>query len=130
MATLRKEWQAIRDEARALQPAALPSRETVTGLWSQLRDEAARQERSVFETSSMMAVSAVKALPDGARWLSASALVGAARTGQIVADGAARALSHDARRHPRGGLCDVRGAAAAARTCARPSVSSRPSASR
>jgi hypothetical protein len=27
----------------------------------------------------------VKALPDGARWLSASALVGASRTGQIVA---------------------------------------------
>ena len=33
----------------------------------------------------MMAVSAVKALPDGARWLSASALVSASKTGQIVA---------------------------------------------
>jgi hypothetical protein len=33
----------------------------------------------------MMAVSAVKALPDNARWLSASALVGASKTGQIVA---------------------------------------------
>jgi hypothetical protein len=84
-ATLRKEWQGIRDEARSLQPGALPSSETVVALWRQLRDEAARQERSVFETSSMMAVSAVKALPDGARWLSASALVGASRTGQIVA---------------------------------------------
>lgn len=85
VATLRKEWQALRDEARTLTPTALPSRETVTSLWTQLQAEAARQERSIFETSSMMAVSAVKALPEGARWLSASALVGASRTGQIVA---------------------------------------------
>ena len=83
--TLRKEWQALREEARSLTPAALPSRETVTRVWTQLQAEAARQERSVFETSSMMAVSAVKALPDGARWLSASALVSASKTGQIVA---------------------------------------------
>jgi hypothetical protein len=85
VATLRKEWQELREEARALTPTSLPSREAVTGLWTQLRNEAARQNRSVFETSSMMAVSAVKSLPDGARWLSASALVGASRTGEIVA---------------------------------------------
>jgi hypothetical protein len=83
--TLRKEWQALREEARSLAPAALPSREAVTGLWTALQAEAARQERSVFETSSMMAVSAVKALPDSARWLSASALVSASKTGHIVA---------------------------------------------
>jgi len=83
--TLRQEWQALRDEARTLAPATLPSRETVSGLWTQLKAEATRQERSIFETSSMMAVSAVKALPESARWLSASAVVGASRTGQIVA---------------------------------------------
>jgi hypothetical protein len=85
VATLRQEWQALREEARGLSPARLPSRETVTGLWTQLQTESARQNRSVFETSSMMAVSAVKSLPDSARWLSASALVGASRTGQLVA---------------------------------------------
>jgi hypothetical protein len=63
----------------------LPSGESVTHLWMQLKAEAARQDRSVFETSSMLAVSAVKSLPEGARWLSASAVVGASRTGQIVA---------------------------------------------
>jgi hypothetical protein len=83
--TLRKEWQALREEARGLAPTALPSREIVTGLWTQLQAEAARQERSIFETSSMLAVSAVKSLPENARWLSASALVGASTTGQIVA---------------------------------------------
>jgi hypothetical protein len=85
VASLRQEWQVLRDEARTLAPTSLPRRETVTSLWTQLRDEATRQNRSVFETSSMMAVSAVKALPESARWLSASALVGASRTGQIVA---------------------------------------------
>jgi hypothetical protein len=85
VASLRQEWQAVRDEARTLQPQSLPSRHTVTSLWKDLRDEAERQQRSVFETSSMMAVSAVKALPDQARWLTASAKVGATRTGEIVA---------------------------------------------
>ena len=83
--TLRQEWQSLRDEARSLQPQSLPSGEMVTSLWTDLRDEAARQQRTVFETSSMMAVSAVKALPDNARWLTASAMVGATRTGHIVA---------------------------------------------
>jgi hypothetical protein len=85
VASLRQEWQAMREESRGLQTHALPSRETLTGMWGQLRDEAARQERSVFETSTMLALSAAKALPDGARWLSASAIVGVSRTGHIVA---------------------------------------------
>jgi len=83
--TLRQEWHAIREEARSLQPERLPSRETLARLWSQLRTEATRQDRSVFETSSMLAVSAVRGLPDGARWLSASAKVSATRTGQFFA---------------------------------------------
>ena len=83
--TLRTELQAIRVEARRLQPASLPSRETISDIWVQVKGAAARQDRSVFETSSMMAVSAVRGLPDGARWLSASARVGATRTGHVVA---------------------------------------------
>jgi hypothetical protein len=83
--SLRQEWRAIREEARGLKPERLPSRETLVSLWSQLRSEATRQDRSIFETSSMLAVSAVRGVPDGARWLSASAKVGVARTGQIFA---------------------------------------------
>lgn len=85
VAALRLEWQAIRDEARTIGPDRLPSRETLTRLWTDVQTEASRQERSIFETSSMIAVSAVKALPEGARWLGASAVVGATRTGQILA---------------------------------------------
>jgi hypothetical protein len=85
VAGLRTEWQAIKEEARHLQPASLPTWETISTVWTQLKTESTRQGRSVFETSSMMAVSAAHALPDGVRWLSASARVGAARTGHIVA---------------------------------------------
>jgi hypothetical protein len=83
VATLRGEWQALREDARRLQPRSLPSPAAIGAVWGQLRAEADRQQRSVFETSSMMAVSAIKAAPDGARWLSASAAVGAARTGKL-----------------------------------------------
>jgi hypothetical protein len=85
VAGLRQEWRAIREEARAIGPERLPSRETLTRLWTDLRAEATRQDRSVFETSSIVAVSAVKALPDSARWLGTSAMIGATRTGQILA---------------------------------------------
>ena len=75
VAGLRREWEAIRDEARGLPSASLPSREAISDIWVRLKTESARQERSIFETSSMMAVAAVQALPDRARWLSASARV-------------------------------------------------------
>jgi hypothetical protein len=85
VAGLRKEWAAIREEARGLPPASLPSRDTISNVWAQLKAESVRQDRSVFETSSLMAVSAARALPGGVRWLSASARVGAARSGRIFA---------------------------------------------
>ena len=59
--------------------------DTISKVWNQLKTESARQNTSVFETSSVMAVSAARALPDGVRWLSASARVGATRTGQVLA---------------------------------------------
>ena len=85
VAGLRSEWEAIRNEARGIQPASLPSRETIGAMWTQLKTESARQNRSVFETSSMVALSAIRAFPANARWFYTSARVGAARTGEIVA---------------------------------------------
>jgi hypothetical protein len=85
VAGLREEWAAIRKEARGIQPASLPSPEKVGAMWAELKAESARQDRSVFETSSMVAVSAVRAFPARARWFYASARAGAARTGEIVA---------------------------------------------
>ena len=84
VAGLRKEWAAIRSEAKALKPAELPSPKVIGDQWEELKQESARQGRSVFETSSVMAVSAVRALPEKALWLSASALVGATHTGKLL----------------------------------------------
>ena len=82
---LREEWRAIREEARSLTPERLPTGESLISLWSELKAESARQEKSIFETSSMLALSAMRALPHGARWLGASAVAGATRTGQVLA---------------------------------------------
>ena len=85
VAGLRHEWQSIREETRLLPPGSLPSRDTISHLWAQLKAESARQNRSIFETSSVMAVSAARALPSGLRWLTASTRVGAMRTGEVFA---------------------------------------------
>jgi hypothetical protein len=70
VAGLRREWAAIRDEARRIPMASLPSRGRVESAWHDLKSTAAGQGRSVFETSSLLALSAARA--------------GLARTGVIV----------------------------------------------
>jgi len=85
VAGLRREWEAIRQEARGLQPANLPARDTISRMWAELQAESVRQDRSVFQTSSLMAVSAARGFPDGVRWFSASARAGAIRTSQVFA---------------------------------------------
>jgi hypothetical protein len=85
VAGLRKEWEAIRKDAGRLPLASLPSRAAISEMWTELKAESARQDRSIFETSSVMAVSAARTLPGGVRWLSASAQAGAARAGHVFA---------------------------------------------
>jgi hypothetical protein len=53
-------------------------------VWRQLRTEAVRQDRSLFETSSVLALSAANGLPDSVRWLSASVRVSAKQTGRLL----------------------------------------------
>jgi hypothetical protein len=85
IAGLRAEWEALREDARKLRPAGFPSPAAIRDVWTRLVEESDRQGRSVFETSSVMAVSAARALPERIRWLGASAAVGATRTGQLFA---------------------------------------------
>jgi hypothetical protein len=54
-------------------------------LWKEIEQEAGRQNRSVFQVSSLMAISAMKSVPEKARWLSASARSAARKTGTAVA---------------------------------------------
>jgi len=85
VAGLRREWEAVREQARGLQTANLPSQEVIARMWAELKAESARQDRSIFQTSSLMAVSAARRFPDSVRWFSASARAGATRTGQVFA---------------------------------------------
>jgi hypothetical protein len=85
VATLRGEWTAIRDHARSIPVGRLPSTTAIRDVWAQLKRESARQQRSVFQVSSVMAMSAAGRLPDQVRWLSASAALAAGRTGRVFA---------------------------------------------
>ena len=87
IAGLREEWRKLRVEARKIPSANLPAVATLWEGWRELRDEAARQNRSAFQLSSAMAVAAIQRLPSGARWLSRAARVSARRTGQVLAEG-------------------------------------------
>ncbi len=85
VAELRQEWAALRGEVRSIPRPQLPSPELLTQLWEKLKSEAAAEQRSVFQVSALMALSAVTALPEGVRWLSRSAKTAARRTGELFA---------------------------------------------
>jgi hypothetical protein len=75
VAGLRAEWNKFVGEARQLPAPQLPSAASLTRLWQDLRTTAEREQRSVFEVSSLLAVAAVGALPERARVLSKSAAI-------------------------------------------------------
>lgn len=84
VASLREEWTALRREAGRLTPTALPPQRAISGRWEEIKEESTRQGRSIFETSSALAVATVRGLPEAARRLSASARVGARHTGALL----------------------------------------------
>jgi hypothetical protein len=85
VAGLRKEWQALKDAALTIPPRSLPSADVVRGQWEELKQEAAGQRRSVFEMSSLIAISTVRAVPENLMWLSRCARTATLRTGQLFA---------------------------------------------
>jgi hypothetical protein len=82
---LRREWQMLKREAGGIAPKQMPSKEELTNSWRELKEEAARQNCSVFELSSLMAISAVTQVPARARWLSQCATAAAGKTGTLFA---------------------------------------------
>lgn len=84
VASLRQEWTAIRSEASRLRPAALPPPRVVSGSWEEIKEESARQGRSIFETSSVLALATLRTFPGKARRLTASARIGAKHTGKLL----------------------------------------------
>jgi hypothetical protein len=63
VAGLRREWTAFREAVAKIPPRNLPSVGFLGAHWKELKVEAAAQNRSVFELSSIMAVSAIARVP-------------------------------------------------------------------
>jgi len=55
--------------------------------WRELQQEAAAQGRSVVQLSSVMALAAVRELPENARWLSRAVRICGRRAGEVLASG-------------------------------------------
>jgi hypothetical protein len=87
MAALREEWTKLRAEAGQIPRAALPSPDLLWSQWRELNQEAKAQGRSVVELSSVMALAAIRQLPENTRWLSNAVRAGSRRTGQVFARG-------------------------------------------
>jgi hypothetical protein len=100
VAGLRREWDKFVAEARQLPAPQLPSANAVTTLWQDIRTTADRERRSIFEVSSVLALSAVSELPERARVLSKSAAIVLKRSGA--------ALSGPLLEHYRQSLNDIR----------------------
>jgi hypothetical protein len=84
---LRREWRALEQAVATIPPLSLPSPELVRRHWEELKEGAARQRRSVFELSSLIALSTVRAVPENLMWLSRCARTATRRTGQLFAEG-------------------------------------------
>jgi hypothetical protein len=94
IAGLRKEWATFRQSIAKIPPRNLPSAELVRRHWDELKLEAAAQNRSVFQLSSIMAVSAVAHAPETLLRLARAANRAVWRTGQLFAGSVLEHYSH------------------------------------
>lgn len=82
--SLRKEWAALRRDLSRIPTRQLPGLPALRGLWIDMKQEAEKQNQTVFQLSSVMAMSAMTNVPEKARWLSAAARSAARTTGATV----------------------------------------------
>jgi hypothetical protein len=94
---LRNEWKAFRLSMAKIPPRNLPTAELVRRHWDELKLEAAAQNRTVFQLSSIMAVSAISHAPETLLRLARAANRAAWRTGQLVAGSVLEHYSHTLR---------------------------------
>jgi len=85
-ASLRREWQRLKQELSAIPPRHIPALSRIENVWDRLRKEAAAQHRSVFTVSSLLALSTVRRVPANVVWLSRAARSAAMRTGKVVGE--------------------------------------------
>jgi hypothetical protein len=82
---LRAEWSSFQAAVRKIPPRRLPSPESLSHLWAELKTEAANQNRSVFELSSLLALSSIAKVPYNLQRLARAARRAAWSTGQSFA---------------------------------------------
>ena len=85
VATLRAEWTAVKQEIGSIPLPNLPSAERLRRNWTQLQESAAAQGRSVFAISSLLALWALRNVPQNMLWLSRCARSAGRRTGRVMA---------------------------------------------
>jgi hypothetical protein len=85
VAGLRKEWSQIREDARSLPAFSLPSVDMLNRMWVDLKGAAAEENRTPFEFSTLMALSAVGKVPEQILWLSRATQLAVRCTGEVVA---------------------------------------------
>lgn len=83
---LRQEWREIQDSFGRMPNPRLPSLPRLESMWKDLEATAGRQQRSVFEISSMLALEAVTSLPGHFRWLGRTTRVAAVRTTEVLSE--------------------------------------------
>jgi len=64
VAGLRQEWKDLRQEFSSIPNPGVPASASIARSWNEMREEAKRQQRTVFEVSSLLALSAVARLPE------------------------------------------------------------------
>ena len=84
--SLRREWERLKEELRAIPPKNIPAIDRVQAVWDDIRNEAVEQHRSVFTVSSLLALSSMRRLPANALWLSRAARSAAMRTGKVLGE--------------------------------------------
>jgi hypothetical protein len=82
---LRREWNDLKRDLAKIPPKDLPPLDTVREVWTDMKTEARRQNRTLYEISAVMALSAISSIPQNTRWLSASARLAVGKTGSILA---------------------------------------------
>ncbi len=87
IASLRKEWTSLKEAARSIPPRSLPNRKLVRDQWEELKSSAEREHRSIFELSSLIALSTIRNMPEKLIWLSSVARTATLRTGQFFGAG-------------------------------------------
>jgi hypothetical protein len=85
VAGLRAEWSRFQANVSKIPPRRLPSPESLWNFWDDLKTEAANQNRSVFQLSSLLALSSIAQMPNNLQRLTRAARRAAWSTGQSFA---------------------------------------------